>query len=116
MRVDRLNQLADALENGLPDTEFDMADWIEHRDCGTTACIAGHAALLADPDVRWPEVEGTAEAWLGVDRVQSMELFTPLPVDPWSKITASMAARVVRHLAKTGKVDWSVAHKEGDGE
>lgn len=119
MRIDRLNQLADALKNGLPGVKFDVADWLEIRGCGTTACVAGHAIILAglagSPEAieDLPRFSTTAQEWLELDDEDANELF-------YGGIgvlaTAPMAARVVRRLAQTGEVDWSVARKEGDGE
>lgn len=34
--------------------EFDMAEWATQKpDCGTTLCIAGHAAVMAGHDLSW---------------------------------------------------------------
>lgn len=119
MRVDRLNQLADALENGLPGVRFDVADWLAIRSCGTTACIAGHAIILAglagssEAIEDLPSFSGPAREWLELNDWNASELFYG-GIDELA--TAPMAARVVRHLASTGEVDWSVARKEGGGE
>lgn len=40
-----LMKLADYLHT-VPNKEFDMGDWRFDSPCGTTACIAGHAAML----------------------------------------------------------------------
>lgn len=122
MRVDRLNQLADALENGLPNVKFDIGRWRSKEGCGVVACVAGHAAILGAYPRRtrnWVTQEDAAK-WLELTPVESEELFVPDDILTDSvrrrSLTGPEAARVVRHLARTGEVDWSVARKEGDGE
>ena len=29
---------------------FNMSEWVQKSDCGTLACIAGHAIIFLDPD------------------------------------------------------------------
>jgi hypothetical protein len=115
---------------------YNNLDWQEHhervnesvlkeavKDCGTVACIAGWAATLATPDqklifVSGASVQQTAEDWLELDKAEAVMLFIPWSASYYADrskykrnsntITAGEAARVVRHLAETGKVDWSV--------
>ena len=96
--------------------------------CNTTACIAGWACLVlrddgmirAKNDVLSPDqidsFPGTARRLLGITVDQANELFEPMnytdldrfKVD-WNTITPRQAAKVLRHLAKTGEVDWGRA-------
>lgn len=102
MNKERLELLADHLEK-LPREKFDMQEW-----CGTACCIAGHAVALAHIAVVHPESSQTAYAaqeWLGLDDKVGLELFVPTEA-PLSEITKNQAASVIRHLIKTGKVEW----------
>lgn len=122
MNRERLSELADAIEAGREDLDFNMVDWID--DCGTTACIAGWAcAVFAPKD--WEQM--TAPHYTGLypraasDRgviadVAAEELgfanyleARPL-FNPTNHLAASrnQAVRVLRHAANTGTIDWSV--------
>lgn len=135
MNIINILALADHLET-LPNkpqrrgevTGFDMSRYFrfsEHeasgvvpsRDklsehCGTTACMAGHAALLGEA----PAGRNTfvfAKRWLGIEPKISYSLFavrSPLPGGVnVHDITPIHAARCLRHLAATGEVDWKAA-------
>jgi len=126
MNIDRINDLADLIEKQPhgPSLEkeggFNMENYF-HR-CGTPSCIAGWACAMA-VDEYGPELKAKAKAayrgphiawsdwlpadYLGLDRDKSFHLFAP--DGDWSRITPSQAAATLRHLAKTGEVDWSVA-------
>lgn len=126
MNIENLTILAEKLER-LPTMHFSMRDW----DCGTAACIGGWTN-------RWfPDAESAYEA-LGLENGDNWEgtgrqLFYPGPgncpelrVDPddrgrgndlydriWAEcghpdLPPADAAKVVRNLIATGKVDWSV--------
>lgn len=87
------------------------------HECGTVACIGGHAALLAG--ARFSKDRGiidgnplaTARKYLGLTKEQADDLF---PAHPQGKkgsifeVTAQEAALVLFNLAETGKVDWSL--------
>ena len=91
-------------------------------DCGTPSCIAGWAAweALDQPKVLKTKVFGdsdyiekTAAEYLGLEYNSCnadkgcYRLFYPnTPV--YSDITPIMAATVLRHLAETGEIDWSI--------
>lgn len=73
--------------------------------CGTTCCISGHAAFLADPE-NWPSNAAEGEIYLGE---VCQALFFPdnwhpdvLPsqekVNNWSLITAEEAAAAIDHF------------------
>lgn len=130
MNVENINLVADTIEDhakrgeGLRGVGFNMSvygftvadcrpDHID--DCGTVACIAGWACLIALPGIANLEqfeedtgeiLEDFAADFLGLDWDKSGALF--LPDEPaWPDITPMQAVRVLRHLAKTGEVDWS---------
>lgn len=86
------------------------------RGCGTVACIAGHAYLLArhfnvekamneDPD----DIENIAAEYLGIDAENAAYLFYDLPegID-LNKVTSADAINTLNHLAKTGQVEWRI--------
>lgn len=91
MNTDHIRQLADVIERQ-PHTDlnaptgFNMCNWT--HNCGTPACICGWANFVQDDDDIHLGDVSTAREWLG--------------------ITPTHAAAVLRHLADTGKVDWSV--------
>lgn len=98
--VQRCLALADHLEK-LPRSEFNMAKW--------SCCVYGHAFKLFGQGIFF------GGALLGFDCSDGrwMQLFCPGPAATgglgFSEITPQHAAKVVRHLALTGEVDWSVA-------
>lgn len=108
------------------------------HSCGTVACIAGWTCLALTyggeilPQNRSSEavarftrdVSGTgsehytAAEVLGLSREQADELFTPMDTEnlrmrnrKWDRVKPRHAATVLRHLAETGEVDWSVAFR-----
>ena len=93
------------------------------HDCGTVACIAGHAAvLMCGVKV---EPQSTAEAdevfdgvflreaagWLGLahgsEKTKDLFFAYSSGCDRCS-ISADQAVRTLRHLVATGNVDWTV--------
>lgn len=116
MNTDRIRQLADIIERQphtpiTAESGFNMDNWT--HDCGTPACICGWANSVQN------ELNGTehrigspmhARNWLGLTTEQGEDLFRPFGIDNllWDSITPTHAAAVLRHLADTGKVDWSV--------
>lgn len=123
MNKANLLQLADALEHGLPAMQFDMSYWLHTTDCGTAGCIAGHAAILSgkyptDGSYFETNAHDVSNDFLELTDEMSNHLFTPSSdtrgfsynLFTYREITAPMAAAVVRHLAETGEVDWSVAN------
>lgn len=126
LNADRLLTLADEIEKmhkgnwNFDVPGFDMKTWNEvlyktdettgrRTKCGTVGCIGGMAECL------WPTV-GPAEyasafAILGdegdrEDYTTLHHLFHPNRADAW-EASGLQAARVIRHLVKTGEVDWS---------
>lgn len=126
MHTERILALADLIEKQPHTTTespegFTMDNW--HHDCGTPACIAGWAChvslggnVVLNKDVN---IELTARYFLGLDAEKADALFQPdlrsdfekeddfiSATDAWGDITPEHAARTLRRLAKTGKVDW----------
>jgi hypothetical protein len=141
MNVEKIRALADFLErlHELGE-QFDMNTWIDTQTafyeghCGTSACIAGWCAIMEIGQEKalkadWHgETRHIAAAALGIDEWTATHLFTPRGNspgslafiqldyngrDPW-RCTELEAARVLRHLADTGELDWSAALAEGD--
>ena len=132
MNTARLLALADAIEGHvLPELGFNMEVYYSTayrnlpdrsgHECGTIACIAGWACKLYGS--LGEGYFATAAYHLDLDYETANELFIPpgpahwdeenhswqeFPVNTW-KATPAQAARVIRHLAATGKVDWRVA-------
>jgi len=128
----RLNELADMIERS---KTYDQRGWTHSGDgpfdCGTPACVAGHACVLSgarivdvghrghDGRYRAPiwEYEGRryatyslAKKWLGLSYDQDDPLFNAYTVpDPdvgRREPTRDEAAATLRRLAVTGKVEW----------
>jgi len=85
--------------------------------CGTVACIAGEASLLAlaagfrpkdseEPLDDWGDYAAT---YLGLTLLQRSALFMPQPMSLWNTITKEQAIKVLTHFNDTGEVDWTVA-------
>lgn len=47
MNVENIRALAKKLRRLRHEEHYDQSGWVEKTSCGTAACIAGHAALLA---------------------------------------------------------------------
>jgi hypothetical protein len=101
----------------LPAKQFDLADWTREAECGTVACIDGWACVLFQGK-SWDETnireDAERRALLGLrDIHQAHQLFIPGQLLAGigrlaGSISPSEAARVLRHLAATGEVDWSI--------
>lgn len=85
------------------------------RHCGTVGCIAGWAVAMSRHMTSAPEESiyfryDEPTKWLGLSDDTADALFYPrqLPPGSWDDITPAHAVAVLRHLAKTGKVDWTV--------
>lgn len=120
MNIDKINKLADFIEaQDADDLGFDMRYWnpvlAGSHGCGTVACIAGWTCAMERPDLSYWSWGGTPAAEiLGLDDPMAHELFTPcsgsLPSGlEYKHIKPPHAVRVLRNLAETGEVDWSVA-------
>lgn len=108
------------------------------HQCGTVSCIAGWAAQFLNFDgtlrdtprkesqmleefgidipVYAPEPIVAAKL-LGLDELDADILFEPMNNsllfhdEDWDAVTPRQAAKVLRHLAKTGEVNWEVAFR-----
>lgn len=110
----------------LPPAAFDMAHFLTSRpECGTVCCIAGHAILanggyidsthgyFEHPKINGSSAHPLAAELLGIpfSREHSAKLFLPDTVGHWSPYEATIAdaIAVLKHLHKTGEIDWSIA-------
>jgi hypothetical protein len=139
MNKDNILAVADAIEkHSIAGLGFNMnycvspADFMtDHtgQHCGTVACIAGWSRAIRQGSV--PEVARTLPLfepepeieWLGLSEDDAEELFYPDryatdEVLDLGDVTTAQAVAVLRHLAETGEVDWSIAsaQHEGNGE
>ena len=86
----------------------------ETADCRTVACIAGwtiarlgNSQDAYNPNTGFRSDFDLAAELLGMDSDDAMRLFA-IPDHEWEEpTTATQAARVLRHLAATGEIDWS---------
>ena len=88
------------------------------HNCGTVACIAGHAIVLKNNIMNEPkrteelgsDFLSEAAAYLGLDYPgNAQELFFAEGSGQYrDNIGAEQAVRTLRHLAATGTVDWTV--------
>lgn len=125
MNKERVLQVALAIEKGIEfnshPVAFDMGTWFTSSDsypsaCGTSACIAGHVALLGRGQVYplgltptdWLSLDHPrtyGKEWLDLTENQAEYLFTSdRALD--AKPSAEIAVQVLRHLAETGEVRW----------
>ena len=143
MNRENILAVANAIEtHSIPDLGFNMGWHIgsladdpnntamvdrSGNGCGTVACIAGYANVIATGEKNTSfltDVEfDSAADWLGLDHYDADELFYAKTITEsrWedgeialaprslSSIDATEAVAVLRHLADTGIVDWSVA-------
>lgn len=105
LRVDRILMLADEIEHPNHGWGFDMSS-----PCGTVCCIGGHCHLMfGEYNAHTLNWTNNARKHIGLSLEDANALFMP---HNWhsdkSLSDRPRAARVLRHLAATGKVDWSV--------
>ena len=117
--MNRANVMATIESIRLSET-FDMSRYHWADDCGTPACIAGHACY-ASSVTSMPHtgeaVAGHAAHWLGLDDEKAKELFEPNSEHASFKadegeswfISKERAIRVLENLLTTGVVDWENA-------
>lgn len=136
MRKARLLKLAEVLESPAAEKHFNMGDWFDNPNadvcdadvpakkfvaqCGAAACTAGWTIAIFEPRALVKPIGFLdnalvrAASLLSLNYDQACDLFTPMSEtmrDGTEAMSAGpkQAAKVVRHLAETGKVDWSVA-------
>lgn len=95
----------------------DQDRMVVEGSCGSCACFIGWTNLTIQDD--GPSLgfgdPASAARKLGFEyddddegkALTSTRLFYP-PVHTWSHVTPEQGVRVLRHLAETGEVDWSV--------
>lgn len=127
MNRENVLKVADAIEqHSIPDLGFNMATFRDiARDaepdnygagCGTVACIAGWAEAVrlgTGVFVNDGLTDERSADYLELTSEQSGPLFFGYGMS-WSEFTAitpKQAVAVLRHLAETGEVDWTVADK-----
>ncbi len=127
MNIKNLEKLVERLEDENNPVRFYMGDWFTHQgkdvvhisdimeiidyhSCGTAACLAGHAAILAAEDEDTviscenyldTSLEEIAKSWLDLDSEEAPNLF----MGRWSPhdlsdITKPEAIKQLRHLIK----------------
>lgn len=136
MNVENILKVADAIENRqIAWLGFNMRSWYAHKqddefgvpykdnsghNCGTVACIAGWASavelgaeafskIITDTREDGRMLIGlnlltSPEEYLGLSDGQRTSLFHGAHGDT----SSDQAVRTLRHLAATGKVDWTV--------
>ncbi len=87
-----------------------------YRTCGTVACVAGWASVLAGFQEEGQGIVGTSQAareWMGLNVHEAQDLFLP---DGWNErpqtYTLPRAIRVLDILIAEGVVDWPRAIRE----
>lgn len=113
MDINRLTIIAEWLENGAPPRDgvsgFDMSSFFQVNECGTVCCIAGAACMFFGAkwcDNACAEAADLLDINIDIDGMEN--LFYPITDRHLDSITPNHAAQVIRHLIKTGKVDWTV--------
>jgi len=120
MNTENILQLADEIERQEHAKTDEMEGWgfnmaYFRHDCGTPCCIAGFAAehVRANAKVNAKKETEVAREWLEIDRKTALSLFIPDMHERHgvrlSDITPAMAARTLRNLAETGRVEWNVS-------
>lgn len=128
LNVKRLNELADLIEN-LPHVDYDNEecymtdsgktygfnmDLYTHA-CGSPACIAGWAEHLYKEEAGMALGLYDPERRRYVVREPCRRLFYP-KLENYEKITPEHAAFTLRHLAKTGEIDWQAYYRSMERE
>jgi len=127
MNVENILKVADAIEqHRIAGLGFHMnylvsstrgaliEDKLGIKDCGTVMCIAGWASAISGRKDNPAFYH--ARDFLGIDPKTSRHLFyaanhpdSEVGEGPLDDITATQAVAVLRHLAATGEVDWTIA-------
>ena len=131
MNKENLIKMRDFLKK-LPEEKFNMSDWVEHKDCGTVACIAGWGEILFDkekeieaakakyieekpqwrydaPMVAYTSVIG--EGVFGLSKVDARDLFVPAYTE---RRTKDEAVEVLTDLIETEEVYWEPLEEDDD--
>jgi hypothetical protein len=128
MKKSKILAVADAIEkHQIEELGFNMAAYLDEaseafpdrsgHECGSTACIGGWTVALETGGLKGLEecihneggLLGKASAILGLTRGKGHDLMYEYGT---ASVTPAQAAFCLRHLAKTGKVDWAKALRE----
>jgi hypothetical protein len=119
MNTERILKLADVIE-AQPHTDIEAESGFTMLSyshvCGTPACIAGWAYWLETGKAIRVEQDVSVEAGALLDLGPSKQNQLFMPDFSWSGITPPHAAAVLRNLAATGEVDWSVGAPSDSAE
>ena len=109
MNVENMRKLRDTIAES---ETYDQGRFF--HECGTPACLAGHAVMLSKAeapvlaDWKTAPVEyivGYAAAWLGITGGQSISMFAGEPCDDRSA-TKREALDMLNRAIKTGEIEW----------
>lgn len=131
MNIENLRKLRTRLRSRKNPVGFDMAQWFDHNGikkeslavilqivdehaCGTVACLAGHAAILAAQkgatrplDCSHGEIFHTAAEFLGLTELEADNLFyarwSPHYVGELSKVPKSSAIEELTRLIERAR-------------
>lgn len=139
INVENILRTADAIEQGsVRGLGFNMMYWMSDTGvapdqrpdhaCGTTACIAGWAVTVMKRRAEAPrDIDGfaikiyrrdggfmaAAADWFGLEGKDAYNLFYAQGSGLLrSQVTSAQAVAVLRHLAATGEVDWTISSPE----
>jgi len=118
VNIDKLTEIAEWLEAGAPErkgvTGFDMETFLSDKGCGTACCIAG-AVVQFDRKAPYRTADeaigagidpgNDAAGILDIEEDMADELFYARGED-LDRVDSAWAARCVRKLIETGRVDW----------
>jgi hypothetical protein len=82
-----IKKLIAELETGCKRAKFNMTDWLrKERGCGTVACIAGHAVLMA-----YPTAVKVTRGDYNIDTAKMHKRFPQVPQHSYSVYSVAMA-------------------------
>ena len=104
------------------DKELDDFDLVAYSNCGTNACIAGHAVIMfgtkeglakhTRDGLKGISVMKYGVELLGLNPGIQRELFLGKPFGARADAQPDEAAHVLRNLADTGEVEWKMLRSE----
>ena len=92
---------------------FDMGTFFDsNHSCGTSACIGGFAAILANGGTMrvGRDYESEGREYLGLDPETAGNLFYPGATEYGYEASADDAIKVLEHLKATGEADWTIVN------
>ena len=117
MKVDNIRKTIESLKAS---NTYDQDKY--YHNCGTPACIAGHAAIdsnssfkyLVTGDVNTDELVDTACEWFGIKPLsyEESELFGRVYLPDDSSPTKEDAVTMLENWIETGKIDWDKRYRE----